>query len=146
MSYIWQLLGQDPSRFDELVKEYSEDPSKSANGGRFKNVKRNDMVANFEKVAFELQNPGDISAPTETPYGYHIIRLNEKMPGEIPPFESVKEQAMKQAQVEYVEEYRVKYLRQLLAENIVLQDGAAEDLAKRYFGENLELAPDFSED
>lgn len=145
VGYIWQLLGQDPSRFDELVKEYSEDPSKGANGGRFENVKRNDMVANFEKVAFELQNPGDISAPTETPYGYHIIRLNRKMPGEIPPFESVKEQAMKQAQVEYLEEYRVKYLRQLLAGNIVLQDGAAEDLAKRYFGENLEFAPDFSE-
>jgi parvulin-like peptidyl-prolyl isomerase len=104
------------------------------------------MVANFEKVSFELQNPGDISAPTQTPYGYHIIRLNKKMPGQIPPFEVVKKQAMEKAHVEYLEEYRVKYLRQLLDENIVLQDGAAEDLAKRYFGENLELAPDFSED
>jgi parvulin-like peptidyl-prolyl isomerase len=146
VAFVWQLVDEDPSRFDELVEEYSEDPSKSANRGRFRNVKRNDMVANFEKVSFELQNPGDISAPTQTPYGYHIIRLNEKMPGEIPPFGAVKKQAMKQAQVEYLEEYRVKYMRQLLAENIVLQDGAAEDLAKRYFGENLELAPDFSED
>ena len=146
VAFVWQLVEADPTRFDELVEEYSEDPSKSANGGRFRNVKRNDMVANFEKVSFELRNPGDISAPTETPYGYHIIRLNEKMPGEIPPFGAVKKQAMQQAQAEYLEEYRVKYIRQLLAENIVLQDGAAEDLAKRYFGENLELAPDFSED
>lgn len=146
VGYVWQLVTLDPSRFDEMVEEYSEDPSKASNGGRFKSVKRNDMVVNFEKVAFSLQNPGDISAPTETPYGYHIIRLNEKMPGEIPSFESVKERAMKQAQAEYHDEYRVKYMKQLMAENIVLQDGAAEALAKRYFGENLELAPDFSED
>jgi parvulin-like peptidyl-prolyl isomerase len=145
-AYVWQLLDQDPSRFDELVEEYSDDPSKASNGGRFENVRKNDMVPNFEKVAFALEQPGDFSAPTETPYGYHIIRLNKKMPGEIPPFESVKKQAIKQARADYVDEYRKKYLRQLLAENIVLQDGAAEDLAKRYFGENLELSPDFSED
>ena len=144
--FVWQLVDQDASRFDDLVEEYSEDPSKEMNGGRFENVRKNDMVPNFEKVAFALENPGDISAPTETPYGYHIIRLNEKKPGEIPSFTAVKEQAIKQAQVEYVNEYRKKYLRQLLAENIVLQDGAAEDLAKRYFGEDLELAPDYSED
>jgi peptidyl-prolyl cis-trans isomerase C len=144
--FVWQLVDRDPSRFDELVVEYSEDPSKAANNGRFENVKKNDMVPNFEKIAFALEKPGDISAPTETPYGYHIIRLNKKMPGEIPPFASIREQAIKQVQVDYVNEYRKKYLRQLLAENIVLQDGAAEALAKRYFGENLELAPDYSED
>jgi len=145
VGYVWQLVNQDPSRFDELVEEYSEDPSKEINGGRFPDVKRNDMVPNFEKIAFELEEPGQISAPTETPYGYHIIRLNKKMPGGIPPFEDIKEQAIEQAREAYVSEYRNKYLRQQLSENIVLQDGAAEALAKRYFGEDLELAPEFTE-
>jgi parvulin-like peptidyl-prolyl isomerase len=143
--YVWQQLDLDPLSFDSLVEEYSDDSSKSVNGGRFKNVKRNDMVPNFEKVAFALAVPGQISAPTETNYGFHIIRLNEKMPGTIPPFDAIKEQAIEQARVEYRKEYREKYLRQLLSGNIVLQDGAAEALAKRYFGENLELAPRFSE-
>ena len=144
LGYLWQQLQLDPSRFDALVEEYSDDPSKESNDGRFYEVKKGDMVANFEKVAFGMTMPGEISAPTETPYGFHIIRLDRKIPGEVPPFESIKEQAMEQVRLEYRDEYREKYLRQLFSSDIVLQEGAAEALAKRYFGEDLELAPDFN--
>ncbi len=144
VGYLWQQLQLDPSRFDALVEEYSEDPTKETNGGRFTGVKRGEMVTNFENVAFAMTMPGEISAPTETPYGFHIIRLDRKIPGEVPPFESIREQAIEQARLEYRDEYRDKYLRQLLSDDIVLQDGAAEALAKRYFGEDLELAPEFN--
>lgn len=142
---IWQKLQVNPEQFDQLVEEYSEDPAKEANGGRYPDVQKGDMVANFEAVAFTMTMPGEISAPTETPYGFHIIRLNERLPGKIPTFEEVKEAAVIQAREEYLTEYQNNYMKQLFAENIEIQEGAAEKLAKRYFGENLELAPDFTE-
>jgi peptidyl-prolyl cis-trans isomerase SurA len=36
------------------------------------------MIPSFEEASFGLKNPGDFSAPTKTPYGWHIIRLIEK--------------------------------------------------------------------
>jgi len=142
---LWQELEQDPGRFDAMVTEYSDDPSSAANGGRFPDVKRDDMVEAFQAVAFSLESPGEISAPVVTEYGVHIIRLNKKIPGTVPAFEEIREKAVYEARVEYLEEYRNKYMRNLLSNPIVLSDGAAEAMAKRYFGENLELAPDYSD-
>jgi peptidyl-prolyl cis-trans isomerase C len=80
---LWEELQLEPDRFDSMVEEYSDDPSKGTNGGRFPQVKRNDMVEPFEEAAFAMESPGDISSPVETAYGIHIIRLNRKMPGTI---------------------------------------------------------------
>ncbi len=135
----------DPSLYDSMVAEYSEDPSKTANGGRYPQVYRDDMVKPFEEVAFALKEPGQISAPVKTDYGYHIIRLNEYFPPAVQPFEDIKEQAIEQARKEYLDEYRKNYLRKVLSNPIVLPDGAAEEMAKRYFGENLELAPEMED-
>lgn len=142
---IGEELQLDPSRFDAMVEEYSEDPSKKVNGGRFPQVKRNDMVKPFEVAAFAMDDPGEISSPVETTYGFHIIRLNRTMPGTVPPFEDIKAQAMRQAREQYLKDYSTRYLKKALSDPIELPDGAVEEMAKRYFGENLELAPDFSE-
>lgn len=142
---LWEELQTEPSHFDAMVEEYSDDPSKAANGGRFPSVKKDDMVKPFEEAAFAMENPGDISTPIKTAYGYHIIRLNRKIPGVVPPFEDIQAQAMEQAREKYLVDYRTRYLRGLLSDPIVLPEGATEELAKRYFGENLELAPNFSE-
>jgi peptidyl-prolyl cis-trans isomerase SurA len=40
-------------------------------------------VPEFDRVAFSLQNPGDISDPFQTQYGWHIVRLERKIP--LPP-------------------------------------------------------------
>ena len=142
---IGEELQLDPSRFDAMVEEYSEDPSKKVNGGRFPQVKKNDMVKSFEVAAFAMDEPGEISSPVETTYGFHIIRLNRKMPGTVPPFEDIKAQAMRQVREQYLKDYSTRYLKKTLSDPIELPDGAVEEMAKRYFGENLELAPDFSE-
>lgn len=141
-----QQLEEYPSRWDELVEAHSEDPSKSDNGGRFPAVKKGDMVKAFERTAFALEQPGQISPPVETNYGYHIIRLNRKLPGVVPPFEAVKAEAVARAEENYLKKYRSRYLRQLLSEPIELPEGAVEEMARRYFGENLELAPTFGVD
>ena len=142
MSIRQQLLDQ-PDRFDALVEEYSDDPGKASNNGRYQQVKRGQMVKAFEEMAFSMNTPGELSEPVKTTYGYHIIRLNQAYPAGVAPFENVKANGIKQAREQYLSRYRINYLQQLSSAPIKLPDGAVEAMARRYFGDDLELSPDF---
>lgn len=142
---IRQQILDNPGQFDALVQEFSEDPAKVGNKGRYHKVKREQMVKPFEDAAFSLENPGEISEPVETGYGYHIIRLDQSYPPALMPFEDVKARAIEQAKVKYQAEYRIRYLKELSSSPIELPDGAVESMAKRHFGDDFELAPDFEE-
>jgi len=139
-----EQLEADPTRFDAFVMEYSDDPVKENNGGRYADMRRGMMVRSFEKAAFALDQPGQISQPVKTEYGYHIIRLNARTGDELQEYSAVKEQAVARAEQRYLDSYRQNYLIKILSDPVVIPDGAVEIMAKRHFGENLELAPDFS--
>jgi peptidyl-prolyl cis-trans isomerase C len=142
---VLEELKVDPERFDEMVIEYSDDPSKRANDGRFPMVRKGEMVEPFEKAVFAMGDSGEISGLVQTTYGFHIIRLNQRHAGTIAEFDDIKAIAMEQVRTNYLESYRTRYLRQVLSDPLVLPDGADIDMAKRYFGENLELAPVYNE-
>jgi parvulin-like peptidyl-prolyl isomerase len=74
--------------FDELMKSNSEDPGLQSepNGYTFS---RGKMVKEFEDSAFSLK-VGEVSGIVETTYGYHIIKLEEKIPSKVRTFEEVK--------------------------------------------------------
>ncbi|RYY07271.1 MAG: peptidylprolyl isomerase, partial [Cytophagaceae bacterium] len=74
--------------WDKLVSQFSEDPGSAPNGGELPPFGTGRMIPSFEEVAFKLQKPGDIAAPVQTPYGWHIIKLVEKQP--VPSFETLK--------------------------------------------------------
>ena len=139
---LYAQLQEDPSRFDQLVLEYSDDPVKQNNGGRYRDMRRGMMVRAFEKAAFGLKEAGEISEPVQTDYGFHIIRLNGRAGGEQLPYERVKEEAVADAKRRYLDGYRDAYMRKTLADPVIIPEGAVEIMAKRHFGENLELAPD----
>ncbi len=63
--------------FEELAKQYSEDPS-SESGGDLGYFGREDLVAEFEKAAFAL-DIGEVSDIVKTQYGYHIIKCEDKL-------------------------------------------------------------------
>lgn len=136
-------LQEDPAQFDALVMEFSEDPSKERNQGRYPSMQRGQMVKPFEDAAFALEEPGQLSAPVKTDYGFHIIRLNAKSPAGLIPFEQVKPQLVEEARQKYLSDYRTRYIISKSEGLIDIQDGAVEAMAKRHFGENLELAPDY---
>ena len=66
--------------FDKLAAELSDDAQSKDKGGRLGFIGRNDYDQAFTAAAFGLAKPGDISKPVETPYGFHLIRLDERKP------------------------------------------------------------------
>ena len=76
--------------WDETCKEYSEDTQSAGNGGILASFGRRQIVPEFAEAAFALTEPNEISDPVESPYGWHIIKLIEKIP--LSDFESSQNQ------------------------------------------------------
>ncbi len=76
--------------FEELARTHSDDVGSKAEGGATGFFARGFMVPGFDEVVFEMQ-PGQISEPVRTSFGFHIIRLNEIKEGGIEPFADIKD-------------------------------------------------------
>jgi len=70
------IAGED---FEELAKEYSEDPSARTNGGMLGHFTAFQMVYPFETAAYST-SPGHISKIIRTQFGYHILKVFDKRP------------------------------------------------------------------
>ncbi len=73
--------------WDDLCKEYSEDTNTKDRGGRLPVFGPGALagVPEFERVAFSLTTPGEVSDPFMSNIGWHIVRLERKIP--VPTFE-----------------------------------------------------------
>lgn len=80
------VAGED---FAKLAKEFSEDPGSKDAGGEY-TFGKGRMVPEFEAAAFSL-NTNQISDVVTTAYGYHIIKLSEKIPARMIPLTEVAE-------------------------------------------------------
>lgn len=69
-------------KWEDLCKQYSEDPGSKDNGGKLRPFGPGAMasIPDFERTAFALKNAGEISDPFQTAYGWHIMRLERKIP------------------------------------------------------------------
>ena len=63
-------------KFDELARLHSEDASASK-GGDLGWINPGDTVPDFEKAMNALQ-PGEVSAPVQSPFGWHLIQVLER--------------------------------------------------------------------
>ncbi|MDQ2681652.1 MAG: peptidylprolyl isomerase [Candidatus Eremiobacteraeota bacterium] len=67
--------------FADEAKQYSTDPSSKVKGGELGFFRKGQMVPSFEAAAFTLPI-GKISAPVKSPFGYHIIQVEERQGGQ----------------------------------------------------------------
>ncbi|MBW6457646.1 MAG: peptidylprolyl isomerase [FCB group bacterium] len=63
--------------FEEAAREYSQDPGSAEDGGDLGFVSKGTFVTEFEQAAFGLE-PGVLSSPVETQFGYHLIEVIER--------------------------------------------------------------------
>ena len=94
-----KLLAADNSdaNWKKVAKLYSTDPGSKDKGGSLGNFPKGRMVPEFEKVAFSIE-PGTISAPVKSQFGWHVIEVTKKTPGSSKTFEEAKsmiEQSLK---------------------------------------------------
>lgn len=73
--YDQLLAGAD---FAELAQKFSDDKGSAMKGGELQEFGTGRMVPDFERIAFSLKNPGEISEPFKTSFGFHIVKLIEK--------------------------------------------------------------------
>ena len=76
--------------FAEAAKKYSQD-SGGEGGGDLGYFTRGQMVKPFEEAAFGLEK-GKVSAPVQSEFGWHIIKVEDKRDRQPPSFEEVKDQ------------------------------------------------------
>lgn len=80
--------------FEELAKQYSQDPGSAEKGGDLGYFGPGKMAPEFEEAAYSLQKD-EISQPVKTQYGYHIIKVTDIK--ELKPYDEVKGDLEKQA-------------------------------------------------
>jgi peptidyl-prolyl cis-trans isomerase SurA len=68
--------------FETLARRFSQDAGTKDHGGDLGWFRRGMMYQSFDRVAFSLR-PGEISNIVETPFGFHIIRMDQVQPAEI---------------------------------------------------------------
>jgi len=79
--------------FEKLASTYNVGKYRE-DGGNFGTIRRGQLspvLAQFEEAAFSLRNRGEISEVIKTPFGYHIIRLDDKRGTALKPLGLVKE-------------------------------------------------------
>jgi len=95
--------------FAKVATELSKDPA--GEGGDLGWFTKDRMVPEFSAVAFKLE-PGQISDPVKTQFGWHIIKVEEKRMKTFPSYDQLKEQAMRyvsqKAQSELIADLRSK--------------------------------------
>lgn len=88
--------------FKKIALDYSDDPSAKRNAGSLGYFSRGKMVKAFEEAAFAMTTPGQLSDPIRSPFGFHIIRFDDRKPGGIRPFEAVKASIVDRLKRKYV--------------------------------------------
>ena len=126
--------------FNALAVLYSEDPSAATNSGSLGRFTRGRMVKEFDDVVFGMRTPGEISQPVKTQFGYHLIQLNEYMPGGVKSFEEVKSEIINKLKIDMVKKLQeTKVIAVRSAKDIQWDEQLVEELRNKFRKETLEL-------
>jgi len=114
--------------FAAVAEAVSDDSGSAGRGGSLGVIEQSDVADAFAETAWSLQ-PGDLSQPVRTPFGWHLIEVTDAQAADLPPFEqmraSIRETiAMERAERRVTE--RANTLETLAFENPLTLEPAAD--------------------
>lgn len=86
---IIAVLKQEPAAFDDVARSRSACPS-GASGGNLGQIGPDQTVPEFERALTSIPVGTFASAPVETRYGFHIVRVDQRIEGRELPFDMVQ--------------------------------------------------------
>ena len=77
--------------FAKVAGELSKDPGSKTDGGDLGFFTKDRMVEPFAEAAFKLE-PGQVSDPVKSQFGWHVIKVEDKRSKPVPSFDEMKDQ------------------------------------------------------
>jgi len=102
-SIIKQL--QAGGKFEELAKANSKDPGSKENGGDLDWAVPSNYVKPFADALVALQKGKYTPTPVQSPFGYHVIQLDDTRDAKAPAFDEVKPQLAQRLQGQVIEKH-----------------------------------------
>lgn len=118
--------------YQELVRDNSDDPSKTTNNGLILVMESSQLDPAFKEAALALEKIGDITGPIKSQFGYHLIKLTELREAHEPEFDKVKASIMADLEKTWWQQANQKVLSELQAEPMQFNEEAARKLPERY--------------
>jgi peptidyl-prolyl cis-trans isomerase SurA len=82
ISAIRDSITTGSSTLEDMARRFSEDAGSAAQGGRYTEMGLGDLVPEFAAVASRIE-PGELSAPFKSSFGYHILRVNQRQGNQV---------------------------------------------------------------
>jgi peptidyl-prolyl cis-trans isomerase C len=101
-----------PDRFETMARQWSNCPS-AAHGGDLGQLQRGESVPEFEQALFGGTWSGIHGQLVKTRYGFHILRVDRRVPGQRVPYEAVREQVAERLRASVLERALAQYVRVL---------------------------------
>ncbi len=101
-----EKLAKSGKDFARLAQKYSQGPT-AKNGGDLGYFTKGMMVKPFEEAAFSMKK-GEISDPVRTPFGFHIIKIEDKQPAHTKSLKEVKKEIEKKLKLEKAKDIALK--------------------------------------
>ena len=130
---VVKKLSQGES-FEKLASTYNIGNFKE-DGGNLGYIRRGQLAppfAQFEEAAFSLRKRGEISEVISTPYGYHIVRLEDMRESTLKPLNQVKERIRFSLQPKKKQEAYLEYVKEAKSKaNVLFNEKLWTEVEKR---------------
>jgi peptidyl-prolyl cis-trans isomerase C len=113
--------------FAQVAREASDDPLAARNGGELGYFEAKAMDPAFATAAFAMTNKGEISAPVQSSFGYHIILFEDRKPAGFRSFDEVKPELMAELRTKAIADAKADATRRIFADPTLKVDAELID-------------------
>ena len=117
---------------EELAKANSEDPGVAGNSGVYQDYDPNAFVPEFAQAVNALAEPGDLSEPVKTEFGYHLIQLRARTPAKPYAWEEIKDELVAAERDNFLRKAQADHVEKLKTLPIEASEESVAPLRERY--------------